>query len=278
MELTTTVPETTTTAPAMEGSPVLEQALDEPRSAGISSPQEMNERSFNSTESAGTALSKKSTASTATETIKKTAKRPRAKKLDQEHRARILEAAERLFSTQGFHGTGMREIAEKAGVSLGNAYNHFETKEALFRALMEDLEKRYLDPNEPLTKALLEVDFPENIERLGHASSEMVAKWANYIRLIYVDVIEFRGAHIARMYGGMKERYEAVFADRFKAKKHKGVLGEGDPVIGAMMVTILYMYYFTVEHLFGVKHHYGLSDEQVIREFAKIFRTGLLRR
>lgn len=194
------------------------------------------------------------------------------------HRDRILTAAEQLFSTQGFHGTGLREIADRAEVSLGNIYNHFETKEALFEALMKTLEERYLAPDQPLVKALMEVDFPENLERLGHASGETVKGFASYIRLIYVDVIEFKGAHVARMYGGMKDRYEAIFAERFKHKRQAGVLGEVDPVIGAMMATSLFMFYFTVEHLFGVEKHYGLSDEKVIGEFAKVLRLGLLKR
>jgi AcrR family transcriptional regulator len=195
-----------------------------------------------------------------------------------EHREKILKAAEQLFSRQGFHGTGLREIADKAGVSLGNIYNHFETKEALFEALLADLEKLYLDPTQPLPQALTTIAFPEEIEKLGTAAQETVKKFASYIRLIYVDVIEFDGAHVAKVYGGMMDRYRAVFADRIDAAKKKDELSEADPLVAVMMSTILYMYYFTVEHLFGVKRHYGLDDAQVIREFAKVLKLGILKR
>lgn len=196
----------------------------------------------------------------------------------QDHRDKILRAAEALFSKQGFHGTGLRDIADRAEVSVGNIYNHFATKEALFEALLGQLEKEYLDPSTPLARALMDVEFPAELEKLGHASREMVQKFATYIRLIYVDVIEFDGAHVARLYGGMIDRYRAVFADRIAAGRAKGELGDADPVIAAMMSTIAYMYYFTVEHLFGVKRHYGLDDDQVIHEFAKVFRLGILKR
>jgi AcrR family transcriptional regulator len=229
---------------------------------------DMNERSF------GT----RKTSSRRKPAAPRPRRRAAAISVDIEHRDRILKAAEDLFSKQGFHGTGLREIADAAQVSLGNIYNHFATKEKLYRALMESLEARYLDPSQPLPSALMEVDFPEDLDRLGEAARETVRRFASYIRLIYVDVIEFRGAHVARMYGGMKERYTAVFADRLRAKKRKGVLGEADPVIGAMMVTTLFMYYFTVEHLFGVHRHYGLDDARVIAEFARVFKLGLLRR
>jgi AcrR family transcriptional regulator len=196
-----------------------------------------------------------------------------------EHRSKILAAAERLFSTRGFHGTGLRDVAEEAGVSVGNIYNHFATKEELFDSLLQQLEKAYLDPTQPLPRALAEVAFPGEIEKLGEASRETVKKFASYIRLIYVDVIEFKGKHVAKLYAGMADRYRQVFAKRLEEGHKKGELStEADPVIAAMMSTILYMYYFTVEHLFGVKGHYGLDDDQVIREFAKVLRLGILKR
>jgi AcrR family transcriptional regulator len=236
----------------------------------------MNGRSFR--EKPAKKKTGKTTVTATTEA--KSEKRPRARKGDDvEHRTKILRAAEALFSKQGFHGTGLREIADKAGVSLGNIYNHFDTKEAIFSTLLSELEKEYLNPNEPLPKALLSVDFPDGLEEIGLASRETVKKFASYIRLIYVDVIEFDGHHVARVYGTMKERYQAVFAERFEKAKKDGRLNDGvDPLIGTMMASILFMYYFTVEHLFGVKRHYGLDDEQVVKEFVKVLRQGLLKR
>lgn len=42
-----------------------------------------------------------------------------------ERRGRILEAAVMSFLENGYHQTGVRDIARRAGVSLGNLYNHF---------------------------------------------------------------------------------------------------------------------------------------------------------
>lgn len=43
-------------------------------------------------------------------------------------RRKILEAAVLCFLENGYHQTGVRDIATKAGVSLGNLYNHFPGK------------------------------------------------------------------------------------------------------------------------------------------------------
>ncbi|UWR66583.1 TetR/AcrR family transcriptional regulator (plasmid) [Phaeobacter inhibens] len=43
-------------------------------------------------------------------------------------RQQILEAAIMCFLETGYHQTGVRDIANRAGVSLGNLYNHFPGK------------------------------------------------------------------------------------------------------------------------------------------------------
>jgi AcrR family transcriptional regulator len=48
-------------------------------------------------------------------------------------RAAIVEAALRLFRETGYEGTTMRAIAREAGVSTGNAYYYFGSKEELIR-------------------------------------------------------------------------------------------------------------------------------------------------
>jgi TetR/AcrR family transcriptional repressor of mexJK operon len=56
---------------------------------------------------------------------------------DLEKRAAILQAAKRLFTTQGFDGTSMDAIASAAGVSKLTVYSHFQDKERLFAAAVE---------------------------------------------------------------------------------------------------------------------------------------------
>ena len=56
---------------------------------------------------------------------------------DLEKRAAILQAAKRLFTTQGFDGTSMDAIASAAGVSKLTVYSHFQDKERLFSAAVE---------------------------------------------------------------------------------------------------------------------------------------------
>src|SRR6201996_2417240 len=56
---------------------------------------------------------------------------------DLEKRAAVLQAAKRLFTTQGFDGTSMDAIAAAAGVSKLTVYSHYQDKERLFAAAVE---------------------------------------------------------------------------------------------------------------------------------------------
>jgi len=49
----------------------------------------------------------------------------------------ILDAARGLFAEQGFRGTTMRAVAERAGVDLALVHYYFETKAKLFDAVVE---------------------------------------------------------------------------------------------------------------------------------------------
>ena len=56
-----------------------------------------------------------------------------------ERRMRIIDAALRLFADKGFSGTRTREIAELAGISETLIFQHFKTKEDLYRAALSEL-------------------------------------------------------------------------------------------------------------------------------------------
>ena len=57
---------------------------------------------------------------------------------DRAKRRQIMEGARAVFLAQGFDGASMGEIARQAGVSKGTLYVYFDSKEALFEAIVEE--------------------------------------------------------------------------------------------------------------------------------------------
>ena len=60
-------------------------------------------------------------------------------KSDCDKRTAILEAALDLFSENGFHGTPMTLLAEKANVGMGTIYRYFKNKEEVITHLYREL-------------------------------------------------------------------------------------------------------------------------------------------
>ncbi len=50
----------------------------------------------------------------------------------------LIEAAKALFARQGVDNTRINDITEQADVGFGSFYNHFDSKEAIVQAVLED--------------------------------------------------------------------------------------------------------------------------------------------
>lgn len=70
------------------------------------------------------------------------ARRRRARSLGDARRELILEAAREAFGEHGLAGASLREIARRAGYTPGALYSYFDSKEAIYGALLgESLER-----------------------------------------------------------------------------------------------------------------------------------------
>ncbi len=56
----------------------------------------------------------------------------------EETRSKIMESAIQLFSDRGFNAASVEDICDQAGISKGAFYHHFDSKQALFLALLND--------------------------------------------------------------------------------------------------------------------------------------------
>jgi AcrR family transcriptional regulator len=68
-------------------------------------------------------------------------------------RALILDTALRLFEEQGYERTTMRAIATEAGVSVGNAYYYFDSKEQLIQAFYDRNTERHVAASRDVLQA-----------------------------------------------------------------------------------------------------------------------------
>ncbi|WP_102796122.1 TetR/AcrR family transcriptional regulator [Bowmanella denitrificans] len=85
-------------------------------------------------------------------------------KLSDQKRLDILQAAEQLFYQQGLEQTSMDQVAQLANVSKRTVYNHFDTKDALFQAILDRMREQLgstaavqFDANQAIQPQLLHI-------------------------------------------------------------------------------------------------------------------------
>jgi AcrR family transcriptional regulator len=189
----------------------------------------------------------------------------------------IEDAARELFIKQGFHRTSMRDIARGAEVSLGNLYNYYATKEAIFESLINGYVTVIDDKLRSIFSEIDEPLEPESLRRLGELVGKLVNEHSDFWLLMYIDVLEFQNRHFRKMFDGIIGRFRKIFGDKFKEAEARGDLRTG--VDAALVFTAAYMQffnYFLVEKLFGGNRHLGLSDDQALNYITKIFAYGTL--
>jgi AcrR family transcriptional regulator len=81
-------------------------------------------------------------------------------------RRQLLDVATRLFAEQGYEATSIEQVLREAGVSRGSLYHHFDGKDRLFEAVVEDVETRICDD---LVRAVMKQKDPVKMLRAGCA-------------------------------------------------------------------------------------------------------------
>jgi AcrR family transcriptional regulator len=132
-------------------------------------------------------------------------------------RLAIEDAALELFMEQGYHATSMRQIADQAGLALGGIYNHFSSKDEIFAAIIIDKHpyKKIL----PLIVAVEGETADEFFRNAFQIVIEELGKQPEFINLMFIELVEFKGKHGASMLGEIAPQVLPVFEKMIKARK-----------------------------------------------------------
>lgn len=128
---------------------------------------------------------------------------------------RILDAAREEFGQKGFADSSIVGITQRAGVALGTFYTYFDSKEAVFQALVRDMSAQVRDHVAPALRD--SADALEGERRALESFLEFARRHRDVYRII--DEAEFVDASAYR------EHYETTamrIAARFAAARDKG--------------------------------------------------------
>jgi len=193
----------------------------------------------------------------------------------EENQEAIEGAALRVFTRLGYHGTTVREIAEAAGVSMGNLYNYYAGKEELFAAVVHRYETR-MEALRRRALATVENCFdPDQLARMAEVIRDIVYKNPDYWRLMYIDVIEFGSKHFAPEFRSLARNIEKRLGNKLKASTQRVSWTGIDPALAFTSIYLQFVTYFLVEKLFGGKQHLGMSDDRAVAQLIKLMTEGL---
>jgi AcrR family transcriptional regulator len=160
----------------------------------------------------------------------------RAEQRDQT-RARLLDAAEKVFVEHGFHAASVDQVAEEAGYSKGAVYSNFENKDELFLAVLE----RRVDSRALGIEGEVQTDQPmsDQIEQAGTAFLDVFIDQQQWSLLL----MEY-ATHAAR-HPQLRARFAArnrrmIDAISGLIDRHLDELGLEAPVPSTELATILF--------------------------------------
>lgn len=191
-------------------------------------------------------------------------------------RTQILREATRLFARQGFDGTSVQELADAVGIRKPSLLYHFESKEALRQAVLDQVLARW---NDVIPTVLLSASRDQQFEALMDAITSFFLEDADRARLILREAIDRPGDLEQRLVTHVRPWIQVV-ADQLERGKKRGVVRpEVDTeayamVVAAMVVAGVAMmdrlaFVFTSE---GGKRG---SQNRFVKELVRISRAGL---
>lgn len=193
----------------------------------------------------------------------------------EKNQRRIEAAALKLFTRQGFHGTNIREIAEKIGVSTGAIYTYYPSKEAIFSSLVRGYRERIDAWRRQMAERLKEPLSRNGLKNLGAEIRKLVYRDPEYLLLLYIDVVEFQNQHFAETFHDVPEQFRRMLGPRLRKAGEDAEWCGPDP---AFVLASAYLYFFTyagVEKLYRGNRHMGVSDEKAAQGFAELLCRGL---
>ena len=138
---------------------------------------------------------------------------------------RILRIAAELFSTRGYHATGMAELEKATGLGRGALYHHIGSKEEL----LFEITSRYLRVLIAAGVPLSETDLPaeEKFRRFSSIVMQAIVNHLAEMTVCFREVHSVTGERHMELLD-LHRRYEQIWSAILKSGVQEGVFGTAD--------------------------------------------------
>lgn len=167
------------------------------------------------------------------------AKPSRGERRKRETRQRLLDAAFQLMAERGIDAVAINEITEAADVGIGSFYNHFESKDAIYIALMDEVFEEFADA---LDQLVADVEDPAEVISVCVRHTILRARREpSWGRLLLREGLSERVLTRGLGVRLMRDIQKGVASGRFKLSDPlMTFIAVGSTVLGAISVEINY--------------------------------------
>ena len=198
-----------------------------------------------------------------------------------ERREQILTTAINLFSRNGFRGTTTKEIARAAGVSEAMVFRHFETKEALYGAILddkgcrEDVARFPWEGSTELQRALEEGDDFAVFYNIGMKALEKHQTNTSFLRLLFYSALEEHEL-AAQFFNDFVERVYVFIGEYIERRQREGAFRAIEPRI-AVRAFIGMLIQHSLNNILWDKERriLNISNETAAKNFAEVLLHGI---
>lgn len=139
-------------------------------------------------------------------------------------RTRILQAAQKLFASQGFDGTTTRDLAQAAGVAEGTLFRHFPNKKAI---LVEVATSGWIDILTDLLTELSEMGSYKAVAQVMRRRMWNLHKNVDLMKVCFMEV-QFHPDLRDRIQSDVIEKMTDVAEAFFQTAMDKGIYRQTD--------------------------------------------------
>lgn len=181
---------------------------------------------------------------------------------------RILRVAAEVFARKGYHGTGVAELGEAAGLKRGALYYHIGSKEDL----LYNLSKRHVEEALSRGKTVVESDLHpiEKLRALAREHVQTIAARRDEVTVVMREMHALTGKR-ARQLTKLRDDYQKLFAQVLQEGVEQGVFRNADHVT---VLGVLGMFNWT--HVWLDVEQGPLSPEEVADRLTDIVVYGEL--
>lgn len=189
--------------------------------------------------------------------------------------AAILEAAFELFSEKGFSATRLDEVAQRAGVAKGTLYLYFDSKEDLFKKVVETAIIINIEPVEKMMEAHEGPVFPV-LEQVFHFIGNKLAttRVGAFPRIIIAEAANFPDL-VTYYRDKVILRIQRFFTGAIQKGIDQGEFKPIDPEAAARILMAPFLMLALLSNIEAFKKGLKLDPEQHIEAARQILGNGL---